>query len=218
MESKHTIIKFGIALFVLMLVFVVSGCGRGNRRNTNIPSIGSSGEEVNECSGNEIHEAPLIPNTPIVPVAHVRIALPLKHVSVNSDFGERKDPFTGKKKQHNGLDLSAFGDSAMAMLPGKVLDAGENKNAGKYVLLQHGEISIAYCHLSEIIVHKGQTVVPGSILGITGSTGRSSGEHLHLTCKLAGKYIDPYIIISAIQSACGQAKEGEECTIEEMLY
>lgn len=207
-----------LVLIFFVVGLIVSGCSRGHRRSGDNSISDSSIETVENNSENEGDVEPFVPNTPKVQVANVRIALPLSYVCVNSEFGEREDPFTGKKKMHNGLDLSASGDSVLAMLPGKVLDAGENKNAGKFVLLQHGEISIAYCHLSKIIVHKGQNVVPGLILGITGSTGRSSGEHLHITCKLGGKFIDPYIIISTIQSACGQAEEVEGCTIEEMLF
>lgn len=207
-----------LILLLSLICLIVCGCGRTHIRHGNNATQNSTAETIGANPVIGVDTEPNVPNTPIVQVANVRIALPLREIYVNSVFGEREDPFTGKMKMHNGLDLSASGDSALAMLPGKVLDAGEDKNAGKFVLLQHGEISIAYCHLSKIFVQKGQNVMPGSMLGITGSTGRSSGEHLHLTCRLGREYIDPYIIISAIQAACGQAKEGEECTIEDMLF
>ncbi len=131
---------------------------------------------------------------------YLSVSFPLKHLIINSPFGQRKDPFTGKKRSHNGLDLRASGDEVYAMLDGIVKKTGEDKRSGKYVILQHGEYLVSYCHLSRIRIERGIHVKPGEIVGITGSTGRSTGEHLHITCKFDGKNIDPLLLIDYIKT------------------
>jgi hypothetical protein len=87
---------------------------------------------------------------------------------------------------HNGLDLHARGDKVFAMLHGIVHKVGYDKRSGIFVTLRHGDITISYCHLSKVTVRKGDVVSAGTVVGITGNTGRSTGEHLHITCKLKG--------------------------------
>jgi murein DD-endopeptidase MepM/ murein hydrolase activator NlpD len=77
------------------------------------------------------------------------------------------------------------------MLHGIVHKVGYDKRSGIFVTLRHGDITVSYCHLSKVAVRKGDQVAAGTIVGITGNTGRSTGEHLHITCKLKGKYVDP---------------------------
>lgn len=86
----------------------------------------------------------------------------------------------------------------MAMMEGVVVKVGQDKTSGKYVTLRHGRYTVSYCHLSKILIVKGAIVHPRDVVGITGSTGRSTGEHLHITCKLNGRSISPrlYSIIS----------------------
>ena len=123
------------------------------------------------------------------------VAYPLKQIQVTSPFGYRRDPFTGKKRMHNGLDLHARGDKVFAMLHGIVHKVGYDKRSGIFVTLRHGDITISYCHLSKVTVRKGDVVSAGTVVGITGNTGRSTGEHLHITCKLKGKFVDPMGIL-----------------------
>lgn len=131
--------------------------------------------------------------------SYLSVSFPMQHLFINSPFGQRKDPFTGKKRNHNGLDLRASGDEVYAMLSGTVKKTGEDKRSGKYITIQHGEFLVSYCHLSRIWIERGMQVKPGEIVGITGSTGRSTGEHLHITCRRNSKYIDPTILIQYIK-------------------
>lgn len=128
------------------------------------------------------------------------ICYPLSHIKINSPYGCRKDPFTGKRKFHNGIDLYARNAEVYAMMQGRVLKVGQDKVSGKYVTLQHGSFTVSYCHLSQIFVSQGQAVLPGDVVGITGNTGRSTGEHLHITCKHKGHSINPSIIFNVISS------------------
>lgn len=119
---------------------------------------------------------------------------------VTSPYGYRKDPFTGKRKFHGGLDLHARGDEVMAMMSGRVIKVGQDNTSGKYVTLQHGRYTVSYCHLSKILVVRGTLVQPRDVVGITGSTGRSTGEHLHITCKMDGKSVNPSVMLDYIWS------------------
>ena len=122
------------------------------------------------------------------------ITYPLKSIKVTSPYGYRRDPFTGKLSWHNGLDLRAKNEPAYAMMDGIVEKVGYDNRSGNYVTLRHGNYHVSYCHLSSIIVRKGEYVYPGIIVGVTGNTGRSTGSHLHLTCKKDGKSINPAIL------------------------
>ena len=128
------------------------------------------------------------------------ITYPLKSIKVTSPYGYRCDPFTGKQSWHNGLDLRAKNEPAYAMMDGIVEKVGYDNRSGNYVTLRHGNYHVSYCHLSSIIVRKGEYVYPGIIVGVTGNTGRSTGSHLHLTCKKDGKSVNPAILLIANSS------------------
>ena len=127
---------------------------------------------------------------------YTSITYPLKSIKVTSPYGYRRDPFTGKRSWHNGLDLRAKNEPAYAMMDGIVEKVGYDNRSGKYVILKHGNYRVSYCHLSSIVVGRGENVYPGTIIGITGNTGRSTASHLHLTCKKDGKSINPTCIIN----------------------
>ena len=128
------------------------------------------------------------------------ITYPLKSIKVTSPYGYRRDPFTGKLSWHNGLDLRAKNEPAYAMMDGIVEKVGYDNRSGNYVTLRHGNYHVSYCHLSSIIVRKGEYVYPGIIVGVTGNTGRSTGSHLHITCKKDGKSFNPTILLKIIES------------------
>ena len=131
---------------------------------------------------------------------YLSVCYPLSHIKVNSPYGYRKDPFTGKRKFHNGIDLHARSAKVFAMMQGRVLKVGQDKVSGKYVTLQHGSFIVSYCHLSQISVSQGQAVLPGDVVGITGNTGRCTGEHLHISIRHNGEHINPRIFLDYINS------------------
>lgn len=122
---------------------------------------------------------------------YLSVCYPLSSIKINSPYGYRKDPFTGKRKFHNGIDLYARSDKVFAMMQGRVLKVGQDKVSGEYVTLQHGSFTVSYCHLSQIFVSQEQVVLPGDVVGITGNTGRSTREHLHITIRYNEEYINP---------------------------
>lgn len=156
--------------------------------------------EVLRNGADDAEPAPADVNKRIWIDRYLGVSYPLRRIKVNSSYGYRKDPFTGKKKFHNGIDLHARGDEVLAMMEGVVVKVGQDKTSGKYVTLRHGSYTVSYCHLSKILVAKGAAVRPRDVVGVTGSTGRSTGEHLHITCKLNGKNINPLLLLDHIKS------------------
>ena len=127
------------------------------------------------------------------------ITYPLKSIKVTSPYGYRRDPITGKQSWHNGLDLRAKNEPAYSMMEGIVEKIGYDSRSGNYVTLKHGNYHVSYCHLSSVIVGKGERVLSGTIVGVTGNTGRSTGCHLHLTCKKDGKSVNPISLIKLMR-------------------
>lgn len=130
--------------------------------------------------------------------ANVSVSMPLLAPIINSGFGNRIDPLTGKIKFHYGLDFRGSSDSIMAILPGTIKKVAYSRSLGNYVEVEHGEFKTTYGHLSQILVREKMKIAAGAVLGITGSTGRSTGEHLHFAIKHRGKVIDPVPFLNLI--------------------
>jgi murein DD-endopeptidase MepM/ murein hydrolase activator NlpD len=112
---------------------------------------------------------------------------------VSSPFGYRPDPFLGRPALHPGVDLvQPFGSTVKATGAGRVAHAGPMGGYGNMVEIDHGAGLITrYGHLSEILVEEGQDVEAGAALGRLGSTGRSTGPHLHYEVRVDGEPVDP---------------------------
>jgi murein DD-endopeptidase MepM/ murein hydrolase activator NlpD len=120
-------------------------------------------------------------------------------IDLSSGFGVRMDPFLRAPAMHTGLDFrSNTGDAVRATANGTVVSAGWNGGYGKMVEIDHGNgFSTRYGHLSEIEVKAGQPVKIGQIIGRVGSTGRSTGPHLHYETRIDGEAVDPQKFIRA---------------------
>ena len=127
------------------------------------------------------------------------VSFPLQSIEVNSAFGIRKDPFTGKTKEHCGLDLKARYENVLAMFDGYVMNTGYDSGSGNYIIMKHGDYAVSYCHLSQIWVKKGERIYAGDPVGVSGSSGRSTGAHLHITSRLRGNLEDPYNLLIYIR-------------------
>ena len=116
---------------------------------------------------------------------------------INSPFGYRVNPFDSSKREfHNGLDLKGTpADTVYALYGGKVIYAGIKGGFGNMVIVDHGEgLSSLYGHMSSISVNVGDYAAQGSVLGFVGSTGRSTGPHLHLGVYINGQPRDPNVL------------------------
>jgi murein DD-endopeptidase MepM/ murein hydrolase activator NlpD len=120
-------------------------------------------------------------------------------VEFTSSFGVRTDPFLGRPAMHTGLDFRAqMGDPVRATANGKVASAGWAGGYGRMVEIDHGNgLSTRYGHLSEIDVKVGDVVKIGQVVGEVGSTGRSTGPHLHYETRIDGEAVDPQKFLRA---------------------
>ncbi len=112
---------------------------------------------------------------------------------VTSSYGYRRDPFTGKTAFHNGLDIAApHGTNILAADGGTVIRASRYDSYGECVIVDHGKGMITlYAHCSGYNVKVGQKVDKGDVIAFVGSTGRSTGNHLHFVVRINGQYMDP---------------------------
>jgi len=120
-------------------------------------------------------------------------------VEFTSGFGVRSDPFLGRPAMHTGLDFRAqTGDPVRATANGKVVNSGWSGGYGRMVEIDHGNgLSTRYGHLSQIDVKVGDTVKIGQVIGEVGSTGRSTGPHLHYETRIDGEAVDPQKFLRA---------------------
>lgn len=116
-----------------------------------------------------------------------------KYRSITSPFGWRSDPFTGYRAYHNGIDMGAAeGTPIVAAYSGIVGEASYNSSMGNYIYLEHGDgLRTIYLHASKLYVKKNDVVLKGETIAAVGSTGRSTGPHLHFSVRLNGEYVDP---------------------------
>lgn len=115
----------------------------------------------------------------------------------SSPYGYRIDPIAGVKSFHTGVDMACpTGTPILASMSGKVTTTGINRVYGNYVIIDHGNgYQTLYAHMSKIIATKGQWVSQGTRIGLVGSTGYSTGPHLHFTVYKNGKLVDPKTVI-----------------------
>jgi len=120
-------------------------------------------------------------------------------VEFTSGFGVRSDPFLGRPAMHTGLDFRAqTGDPVRVTANGRVVSAGWAGGYGRMVEIDHGNgLATRYGHLSEIGVKVGQQVKIGEVIGEVGSTGRSTGPHLHYETRIDGEAVDPQKFLRA---------------------
>lgn len=122
-------------------------------------------------------------------------------LDVTSGFGARRDPFYGRLALHTGIDLREdYGSAVCAVAAGMVTIAGSESGYGTLVEIDHGNgYATRYAHLSAVSVAVGQKVGVGALIGRVGTTGRSTGPHLHYEVRIAGEPVDParYLTLAA---------------------
>jgi murein DD-endopeptidase MepM/ murein hydrolase activator NlpD len=119
--------------------------------------------------------------------------MPVEGAALTSSFGMRMHPVLGGRRQHKGVDLAQpTGTPVYATADGMVSKAEWFSSYGLYISLEHGaEIQTRYGHLSRLAVAAGQPVKKGDLIGYVGSTGRSTGPHLHYEVRIAGTAVNP---------------------------
>ena len=117
---------------------------------------------------------------------------------ISDDYGERIHPILGTKQFHNGVDMAAPGGSPiLAAYDGEVVAASYSSSMGNYIMIDHGNtLYTIYMHASALYVKKGDVVTRGQQIAGVGSTGRSTGNHLHFSVRLNGSYVSPWNYLS----------------------
>ena len=119
---------------------------------------------------------------------------------MSSPFGERVDPISGKKAWHEGMDFAgAKASEVIAVANGVVVFAGYRDGYGQMVEISHGkDLRTRYGHHEEVLVHAGQSVKRGDVIALMGSSGRSTGPHVHFEVVKEGRPVNPARYVSAV--------------------
>ncbi|HEV2572949.1 MAG TPA: peptidoglycan DD-metalloendopeptidase family protein [Beijerinckiaceae bacterium] len=131
---------------------------------------------------------------------YIPLRKPLSSVTdVTSNFGARSDPFLGRAAMHTGVDLrEPYGSPVVATAAGKVTNAAWTGGYGNMVEIDHGHgVTTRYAHMSAILVSEGQQIAAGAVVGRLGSTGRSTGAHLHYEVRIDDEPVDPVRFLKA---------------------
>lgn len=138
--------------------------------------------------------------------------MPLADATLTSNFGMRTHPVLGGRRAHKGIDLAApTGTPVYATADGLVQMAKWYSSYGNYIQIGHGnEMETRYAHLSRIVAVEGSWVKKGDLIGYVGSTGRSTGPHLHYEVRIAGEAVNPvpYMVESETQMAFARPDAG----------
>ena len=116
------------------------------------------------------------------------------YTRISDDYGTRIHPILGVQQFHNGIDMAAPGGSPiLAAYDGTVVAAAYSSSMGNYIMIDHGDsLYTIYMHASALYVSKGQEVSKGQKIAAVGSTGRSTGNHLHFSVRKNGSYVSPW--------------------------
>ena len=149
------------------------------------------------------------------PAASISIPsrMPLNNANLTSDYGMRTHPVIGGRRAHKGVDLSApTGTPIYATADGIVSRANRFSSYGLFVSIEHGaSLQTRFAHMSRIAVADGERVEKGDIIGYVGSTGRSTGPHLHYEVRIDGQAVNPipYMVETEAQQAYTLATDDE---------
>jgi murein DD-endopeptidase MepM/ murein hydrolase activator NlpD len=132
-------------------------------------------------------------------LAAMPLTAPVDSFWVSSNFGKRRDPYNGKWAMHEGLDLAATaGSPVRATAPGRVTFAGTKSGYGRMVVIDHGYgLTTRYAHLRSVSVRTGEQVEHRATVGALGSSGRSTGPHVHYEVRFDGAPLDPANFLEA---------------------
>ncbi|MBO5292341.1 MAG: peptidoglycan DD-metalloendopeptidase family protein [Lachnospiraceae bacterium] len=121
------------------------------------------------------------------------------YTRISDDYGYRIHPILKVQQFHNGVDMAApSGSPILAAYDGEVVAASYSSSMGNYIMIDHGDgLYTIYMHASALYVSKGQTVARGEKIAAVGSTGRSTGPHLHFSVRLNGSYVSPWNYLSS---------------------
>ncbi|WP_146201311.1 M23 family metallopeptidase [Leucothrix arctica] len=177
-----------------------AGQGGGDfRSNRNLPNLKRLGNDIEELDqkmlaySNQLERIQLILKSRVLGGAVSLSEWPVASGYISSNFGWRKDPFTGVLRKHDGIDIAAKrGTPVMSVAAGIVSFVGRNGGYGRVVEVDHGKDVVSrYAHLDSYLVRKGDKVNAGDKIAKIGSSGRSTGPHLHLEIINKKQHVNP---------------------------
>jgi murein DD-endopeptidase MepM/ murein hydrolase activator NlpD len=159
------------------------------------------------ASWKSIDTTGVVDTAPQIAAVSVPAGMPLGNAMLTSDYGMRTHPVLGGRRNHKGVDLAQpTGTPVYATADGIVSMAERYSSYGNYIQIEHGgELQTRYAHLSGYAVAAGEPVRKGQLIGFVGSTGRSTGPHLHYEVRVAGEAVDPrpYMVATDLAVAPG---------------
>lgn len=165
----------------------------------------SEEENSNESMGGEdIEIFKATENTSFSPIETTcAIVAPVDSKKYTSKFGYRINPITNEKSFHTGLDIAApLGSKIRAAYTGTVRKTGEDSRSGKYIILTHSDgFETFYCHCSKILANQGAVIRQGETIALVGSTGWSTGPHLHFEVRKNGTRLNPMYLLNEDDSS-----------------
>ena len=165
----------------------------------NTESVGNTSTSSAKGLGGPENESQIVFNEIRENVLSNRFLVPLKSYIVTSRFGSRTDPISNSPSTHSGVDMAAsYGDEILASLAGTVEAADYEPSYGNYVIIRHSSsLKTVYAHCSSLKVEKGDSVKAGQVIALVGSTGRSTGPHLHFEVILNDNKVNPenYVVL-----------------------
>ena len=115
---------------------------------------------------------------------------------ITSEFGEREVISSVMTADHKGIDIAATsGTDIQAAISGQVVEADSNSEYGKFIKIKNEDVLTVYAHCSKLKVKKGDSIEKGDVIAEVGSTGKSTGPHLHFEIRLSDRYINPRLVI-----------------------
>ncbi len=152
------------------------------------------------------------PDAPVEPtVVSIPSIMPLRNSKLTSGYGMRNHPVLRKRRRHNGVDLAApTGTPVYATADGMITRANWFSSYGLFIRIDHGaDMETRFAHLSRIAVASGQRVRKGELIGFVGSTGRSTGPHLHYEVRVGGVAVNPIPYMKETQAQAAYANDSQ---------
>lgn len=195
----------GLALYIILVIFIFIFYPVKGQNISGRPRVRSAIDiiKIEEYNSYEIQleECVMADSTTALSLKIPNLSLPLSKLRVTSPFGSRIHPVTGKYDFHKGVDLAARNNIVYTILDGHVTQAAYGSTLGNFVRINHGDFQSVYGHLSLILISPGADVIAGQTIGITGATGRVTGEHLHFAVFFKGTSIDPLLFLYSFKDS-----------------
>lgn len=210
MITQHVvrILTCGFVICILGFIPRKANCQLFNNAGSSQPiksvNLAGSKDRNDSSAAMNLKRGQVLPivsqDAPVETARDIKFCMPLSKMRLTSTFGWRRHPVTGKDDFHKGVDLSARSEPVFSILKGTVIETGFNPILGNFIRIDHGTVQSVYGHLSFIMVRRHQTVDVTELIGVTGSSGRVTGEHLHFSIKTADDYIHPLHFLKGLKN------------------